>query len=637
MTNPSTSTINLIANPINPVNDIVENIIEVPRLINTTAALTLNVPTGDNNIDGLLFPQRWASNVFTGKTSLTFSFPNTFDDYGSNYPNSDIHEKSFESLNNTQQAVAKEWFDMYEDISNLDFTQLFGSSDRNAVIRMAESDHPPTAYAFAPLPISLGGDIWFDRDEDRDINKRRFNSPQIGNYAYHTFGHEIGHALGLKHGHETSSDAFLEEMGLGGAIDIPDVPGLNVQTDYNRDSMEFSIMTYRSYIGGPDTGYGNERWGYAQFLMMYDIAAIQHMYGANFDTNSGNTTYSFSTTTGEMFVDGVRQGTPGGNRIFRTIWDGSGIDTYDFDNYTTNLSVDLRPGKWSDLDVGGNSQRAKLDNGNNIYARAHVFNALQFGGDNRSLIENAKGGSGNDRIYGNEVANSLIGNDGADRLFGYSGKDFLKGGSGKDYLYGGRDNDILKGDSEDDYLSGSYGNDELQGGDNNDRLYGGSDNDTLYGGRDNDRLYGGSGNDKVYGDSGHDYLKGDGGNDSLTGGSGNDILMGTHYNLQGNGEVDTLTSGSMGDRDTFVLGEKGRVYYNDKSIFDKAIITDFDTYSYSGETSYDRIQIVGSTSQYSIQYNWFTGDTSIALGSDEIAVVQGVDLTRNMSRHFVSV
>ena len=81
--------------------------------------------------------------------------------------------------------------------------------------------------------------------------------------------------------------------------------------------------------------------------------------------------------------------------FFRTVWDGDGIDTYDFSNYTSDLNVDLEPGSWSDLDVGGNAQRANLslfDNNVNEYARGHVFNALQFNGDTRSLIENATGG-----------------------------------------------------------------------------------------------------------------------------------------------------------------------------------------------------------------------------------------------------
>ena len=86
--------------------------------------------------------------------------------------------------------------------------------------------------------------------------------------------------------------------------------------------------------------------------MMLDIAAIQYMYGANFNSNAGNTVYTFSTTTGEMFIDGVGQGTPQANRIFRTIWDGNGIDTYDLSNYTTDLQIDLAPGGWSVFDAG---------------------------------------------------------------------------------------------------------------------------------------------------------------------------------------------------------------------------------------------------------------------------------------------
>ena len=225
----------------------------------------------------------------------------------------------------------------------------------------------------------------------------------------------MGHALGLKHGHEADSS-------------------FEVSTSPDRDSMEFSIMTYRSYIDAPTDFYRNETWGYAQSLMMYDIRAIQHMYGANFNTNSGNTTYSFSTTTGEMFINGFGQGTPGDNRIFRTIWDGNGFDTYDFSNYNTNLSINLAPGGWSDLDVGGNNQRAQL--GNTHFARGHVFNALQYNGDTRSLIENAIGGSGNDVIIGNDANNIISGGGGDDFLngFGFSSSEYdtLSGGAGAD-------------------------------------------------------------------------------------------------------------------------------------------------------------------------------------------------------------
>lgn len=375
----------------------------VPSSIKTVAA------TGDNNIDGLLSGDAWQSN------SLTFSFTDNISDYEAGYDQLAAHATGYQALSSVQQAVAREWLGSggeYANISGLTPSELTGASDKDATIRMAMSDVPGTAFAYYPSGFFVeGGDAWF--------NPSYYNTPVIGDYAYHTFGHELGHALGLKHGHETGGVA-------------------NVAMNANRDSMEFSIMTYRSYEGHDLTAlpyYTNEAWGFAQTLMMYDIAAIQEMYGANFSYASGNNIYTFSTTTGQMFIDGVGQGLPGANRIFRTVWDGNGTDTYDLSNYATKLSIDLTPGGWSDFNVGGTSQRAVLDDGwgpTVQYARGHLFNALQYHGDARSLIENAIGGTGNDILLGNDASNALTGGNGNDTLTGGVGNDVLTGGAGSD-------------------------------------------------------------------------------------------------------------------------------------------------------------------------------------------------------------
>src|SRR5690606_15106837 len=99
----------------------------------------------------------------------------------------------------------------------------------------------------------------------------------------HTHLHEIGHALGLKHGNESN---------VYGAL------------PYAEDSMEYSVMTYRSYAGHPGNYYTNETWGFAQTFMIADIAALQHMYGADFTTNSGNTVYKWNPGSGDTLVNG---------------------------------------------------------------------------------------------------------------------------------------------------------------------------------------------------------------------------------------------------------------------------------------------------------------------------------------------
>jgi serralysin len=210
-------------------------------------------------------------------------------------------------------------------------------------------------------------------------------------------------------------------------------------------------MSYRSYTGGSTTaGYTNETWGYAQSLMMYDIAAIQRLYGANFATNSGNTTYSWSATTGEMKLNGAGQGAPGANKVFQTVWDGGGNDTYDLSNYSNVLKIDLRPGEWTKT---SSAQLAKLHWDGSKVAVGNIANALLYQGDTRSLIENAVGGSGSDSLTGNDAANSLRGGAGSDKLYGLAANDILDGGTGADTLSGGGGADVFDFNSTQDTLS----------------------------------------------------------------------------------------------------------------------------------------------------------------------------------------
>jgi serralysin len=117
-----------------------------------------------------------------------------------------------------------------------------------------------------------------------------------------------------------------------------------------------------------------------------------------------------------------------GTKIFMTVWDGGGNDTYDASNYGGGVQIDLRPGQWTTLSA---SQLADLDrNTAGLQAAAgNIANSLYTSGvaldgqatDN--LIENAIGGVGRDRITGNDAANRLTGGGGSDQLAGGQGAD----------------------------------------------------------------------------------------------------------------------------------------------------------------------------------------------------------------------
>jgi Ca2+-binding RTX toxin-like protein len=100
-------------------------------------------------------------------------------------------------------------------------------------------------------------------------------------------------------------------------------------------------------------------------------------------------------------------------------------------------------------------------------------------------------------------------------------------------------------------------------------------------------------------------------NDTLDGGAGNDRLIGVQPDFPelefGLNDIDTLTGGI--NNDTFVLGQKVNgsnvVFYNngitnDPGVRDYALITDFGFAGDGKELGVDKIQLAGSTANYSL-------------------------------------
>ncbi len=197
-----------------------------------------------------------------------------------------------------------------------------------------------------------------------------------------------------------------------------------------------------------------------------------------------------------------------------------GVDTINAAAVTSASIIDLRPGRPSTI----NGQFLLVPN-------------------DGTLIENAIGGDGSDRMFGTPLDNLLAGWRGNDVMDGGDGADTLDGGAGNDALDGGLGSDLLDGGAGNDTLRGGAGNDVILGGSGIDtasfsdaaapvivdllvtapQATGGGGQDTL---RDIERLVGSSFADRLSGNADANLLSGGAGNDTLVGRAGADTLIG---------------------------------------------------------------------------------------------------------------
>jgi serralysin len=347
----------------------------------------------------------------------------------------------FQAFSEAQKAAAREAIGFWDDLIAIRFEET--SASEADITFGNRTNFNGQAYAFLPYNYSppstkLAGDIW--------VNGLAASNLQLefGYYGIHTLTHEIGHAVGLQH-----PGGYNAAPGL--SITYP------LNAEYAQDSRQYSVMSYfnAEFTGGGHIDWNRLNWVYAATPMVHDVLAVQAIYGADYTTRSGDTTYGFNSTADRDVFNFEINTTP-----VLTIWDGGGVDTLDFSGWNTPSKIDLNPGAFSS---GGGSGVVPLqvlkDRGllpasytEEQYAalRArynapdgllHDNIAIAYG----AIIENAVGGGGNDIITGNGVSNVLKGNAGDDVISGLAGDDFLHGGDGADRLVGGDGLDQLWG------------------------------------------------------------------------------------------------------------------------------------------------------------------------------------------------
>lgn len=346
----------------------------------TTSSSTSNVgQTSSLSINALLAGVKWGGPVGAG-VSLGYSFPWTtlgtayfsgHDGVGSYSTDNEQNATEHYGLSTTQQTAARSALLVWANVVNVTFSEVAETASNVGDIRFAWTSATGTtitgtpAWGWTRYPSSYwpsGGDVWISTKSSGDKDW------SIGSSNYKSLIHELGHALGLKHPFEGA----------------PVLSG-------SQDSQQYTVMSYTEHphslfgqvLNNPD---GTHTWHtfnvYPDTPMLYDVAAMQYLYGANLSYRTGDDVYTFDPHT----------------PFFRTIWDAGGTDTISVSNFSKGCHIDLQQGHFSKITIESDSTagynwtspptQPTYDGTDNL--------AIAYG----CVIENAVGGSGNDTLYG---------------------------------------------------------------------------------------------------------------------------------------------------------------------------------------------------------------------------------------------
>ncbi|WP_226574359.1 M10 family metallopeptidase [Acuticoccus sediminis] len=425
----------------------------------------------------------------------------------------------------------------YEDVSRLRFVETDASADADFVLLQGRNGS--ALGWFNPPDPDLSGRAgvgWFNNSSEYWSNESG-GLLERGSSTFLTFLHEFGHGLGLAHPHDRGGDSTV----------------IRTRGSYGLDQGVYTVMSYNDgWPEGPNGASRSDRFGYNLTPAALDIALIQEKYGANANHNAGDDIYTLPTVNG-----------PGTG--YSTVWDVGGTDAIVAEDTARDVVIDLRAATLGGSeDTGGGGFVSYADG---------IFGGITIAAG--VVIENAAGGSGDDRLVGNAAGNALAGAAGADTLSGGAGDDTLDGGAGADEMEGGSGNDTYivdqSGDRVIEFEGGGtdmvrsaaadldladYENIEHVGlmGENDLAVTGDGADNFILGNAGDNVVAGGAGRDNVRSGRGDDVVRGGAGNDIILAQAGDDTLFGNggRDNIRGGDGADVMTGGAGGDR--FLIG-----------------------------------------------------------------------------------
>ncbi len=292
----------------------------------------------------------------------------------------------------------------------------FSQTSANGDIRFSQVPTSGGVAAFAYFPgttPSYSGDVFIDTAIDS-------TTLGAGGYGQHTIVHELGHALGLKHS-------------FSGGVTLPTADDHRGNTVMSYTAYQNTVLLFTANAQGisyHDSGIFPDRF------MVYDIAALQAIYGTDTTTATGSNTYQYGT-----------------NPFYATIWDAGGSDALDLSATTASNTVDLVPGHYSSINTRSVATQAQAQKQalasqgfsgyDSFVDSAYAASAKDiYTGTNNlgiaygTVIENLIGGSAADTVHDNKVDNNIKTGAGDDLIYlGAGGYDTVDGGTGIDTVF----------------------------------------------------------------------------------------------------------------------------------------------------------------------------------------------------------
>lgn len=337
--------------------------------------------SGNAYTDGIMYPFRWDMSVVSPAATLTFSIPlNGDSDVGCTL------WTAWQTLSSDQKTAIRSFY-QYElpEILPFTYTEVTEAPTgphgqvrygRTSIFSGAQGQEPdtPSGTTACPPGTKIGGTVEFG-------NGGQYDQTLPGQWYWQSVRHETGHALGLIHPFSTA--------------DYPPYGNMPADQCYN----SFTVMAYQTAFTGvcinSSSPIDNNK---PTTLMRDDVTTLQFMYGAT--VNAVNTTFTWSSTTGEFFRSGISQYggiAPASNIIYMNIVDAGGTDTVDVSNYSTNPVIDLQP--CSIVSIINSAQLATIG------GSPAAFN---FSVSCNTAIENYIGSTGNDDLTPNQTTSGTL-------------------------------------------------------------------------------------------------------------------------------------------------------------------------------------------------------------------------------------